>query len=88
MSEESVLDADTITVSLGKHDGQDVLIVDDKNGANDLKKKTNVKQKSLGAWTTPGSTNCGFAPKTVMYMKPPLGQTLFHPRTPASLASG
>ena len=29
MSEESVLDADTITVSLGKHDGQDVLIVDD-----------------------------------------------------------
>lgn len=42
--ESSLLDTDTITVSLGKHQGYDVLIVDDKNGANDRGKKEG-KQK-------------------------------------------
>ena len=40
MNDDLILDADTITVSLGKHEDHDVLIVDDKNDANDRGKKS------------------------------------------------
>lgn len=45
MSDEPTRDKDTIVVSLGNVAGHDLLVVDDKNGANDRKREAGITQR-------------------------------------------